>query len=261
MANILYANNAAGTLLAGITNAATSLTLGAGQGAKFPAPTPPQVFYVTLTDAATQTLIEIVKVTAVSGDVFSITRAQDGTSALSWSAGDIVSQRVIRLELQGFENAAEGNFAAQITPVTPSTTLGIVGTTLADNANAGSVGEFVSGLQTAGVLVTTSPSSVISAALTAGDWDVSGNAFFNPSGGASVTFQEAGISTVNNAFGNVTTSSAIQGFTAVGSGCAIPTPVVRINVATTTTVYLVAQANFSGGTMAVQAFIRARRVR
>src|ERR1700679_4228298 len=144
MANLLYANNAAGTLASGITAASMSLTLNAGQAAAFPAPTPPQVFYVTLTDAATQTLIEIVKVTAVSGNIFSIVRAQDGTTALSWNAGDIVSQRAIRLEMQGWENAAEGNFAAQGAAVTPSTTLGIVGTIVGDNANTGSVGEYQS---------------------------------------------------------------------------------------------------------------------
>src|SRR6202000_3322181 len=99
MANILYANNAAGTLAAGISNAALSFTLNSGQGAAFPNPSAPQVFYVTLTDAATQTLIEIVQVTARGGDVFTIARAQDGTTAQSWSAGDIVSLRVIRLEL------------------------------------------------------------------------------------------------------------------------------------------------------------------
>src|ERR1700679_3589397 len=129
MANLLYANNAVGTLSAPITNAATSLALNPGQAALFPNPSAPQVFYATLTDAATQTLIEIVKVTAVAGNIFSIVRAQDGTSALSWNAGDIVSQRAIRLEMQGWENAAEGAFAAQGTAITPSTTLGIVGTT------------------------------------------------------------------------------------------------------------------------------------
>jgi hypothetical protein len=261
MANILYANNAAGTLLAGLTSGSTSLTLGAGQGAAFPSPVAPQVFYVTLTDAATQTLIEIVKVTAVAGDVFSIVRAQDGTSALSWNAGDIVSQRVIRLELQGFENAAEGNFKAQVVPITPSTTLGIVGTATADNANAGAVGEFVSNTQLAGSLATGVPASVTSVLLSAGDWDVSAVVAFLPAGSTTIGSQAVGISLVVNTFGGFGSQANIQGFTAVGAGCAIPSPIVRVNVAVPTTVYITAEAIFSGGTCGVQGFISARRVR
>ena len=98
--SFLFSNNAIGTLAGPITSAAAALTLNAGQAAAFPAPTSPDVFYATLTDAATQSLIEIVKVTAVSGNVFAIVRAQDGTSALSWLAGDFVSHRVVALELR-----------------------------------------------------------------------------------------------------------------------------------------------------------------
>ncbi|MEX3763137.1 hypothetical protein [Paraburkholderia phenoliruptrix] len=96
----LFANNAAGTLAAPLTAGATSLTLNAGQAALFPSPTAPDSFFATITDAATQTLIEIVLVTAVSSNTFQITRGQDGTSALSWSAGDIVSLRAVAAELR-----------------------------------------------------------------------------------------------------------------------------------------------------------------
>src|ERR1700677_806578 len=144
MANLLYANNAVGTLASAITNAQTSITLNAGQASLFPNPSATQVFYATLTDAATQALKEIVQVTAVSGNIFSVVRGQDGTTALSWNAGDFIEQCAIRREMEGGENAAEGLYGATglNTIITPSTTLGIAGTTLADNANAGSVGEF-----------------------------------------------------------------------------------------------------------------------
>ena len=99
----LYENNAAGTLAAPITNAATALTLNAGQAALFPNPVAPDTFFATLTDAATETLIEIVLVTAVSGNVMQITRAQDGTTAQSWNAGDILSQRVVAAELRQWQ--------------------------------------------------------------------------------------------------------------------------------------------------------------
>lgn len=98
--SLLFSNNAIGTLASPITSAALALTLNAGQAAAFPSPTSPDVFYATLTDAATQSVIEIVKVTAVSGNVFAIVRAQDATSPLSWLAGDFVSHRAVALELR-----------------------------------------------------------------------------------------------------------------------------------------------------------------
>jgi hypothetical protein len=261
MANLLYANNAAGTLLSGLTNVSASLTLNAGQGAAFPSPVPPQVFYVTLTDAATQTLIEIVKVTAKSGDVFSITRAQDGTSALSWNAGDIVSQRTIALELRGFENAAEGNFAAQNVAVTPSTTLGIVGTASADNANTGSVGEYLQ--QAPGAFPIGSGGIINSASLsvTAGDWDVSGTVIFQPTGTFPAIIQ-TGVNNTSATFSGVGTFNELSFSSApVGNAQTISTPVVRFNLAAPGTFYLVSSASFSGGSMTGAGLIRARRVR
>jgi hypothetical protein len=263
MANILYANNAAGTLASAITNTATSLTLNAGQATLFPALTPPQIFYATLTDAATQTLIEIVKVTAVSGNIFSIVRAQDGTPALSWNANDIVSLRTIRLELQGFENAAEGNFAAQAVAVTPSTTLGIVGTMIADNANAGSVGEYMAQVITSPVQILVSGSffAIAQITLTPGDWDVSGFITFNV--GASVVNYIQGTITptinVNNAasYFVVGAPNSSQASTASNSP-----PLIRFNVNTNTQVFLCATAGFSGvGNMSAVGTIRARRIR
>lgn len=114
---LLYANNAAGTLAAGISNAATAVTLNPGQAALFPAPVAPDTFYATFTDAATQTIKEIVLVTTVAGNIFSITRAQDGTSALSWNAGDIISQNTVAAELRGFLTATSTPF--------PGTVLGV----------------------------------------------------------------------------------------------------------------------------------------
>jgi hypothetical protein len=261
MANILYANNAAGTLASGITNASTSLTLNAGQAALFPVPSSPQVFYVTLTDAATQTLIEIVKVTAVSGNIFSIVRAQDGTSALSWNANDIVSQRTIRLELQGFENAAEGLFGAQAVAITPSTTLGIVGTTLGDNANAGAVGEYISATAGPFTLATSSPFNGVVISLTAGDWDVSGVIDYAPSGGASLTIIFASINTISGALPGFQNLQELSANFLTGNGQVLATPVVRISSAVPVSVFAVGQASFTGGSVQATSFIRARRVR
>jgi hypothetical protein len=261
MANLLYANNAAGTLSAGITAASTSLTLNAGQAAAFPVPTPPQVFYVTLTDAATQTLIEIVQVTAVSGNIFSIVRAQDGTSALSWNAGDIVSQRAIRLEMQGWENAAEGNFAAQGVAVTPSTTLGVVGTTAANNANPGAVGEYLTTTSATAPLTSAIAQAVGQINLTPGDWDISATVIFLASTVTTLSALIASLSatpaTVNGTIGTTTflTASFIPGTQDIS------TPTLRVNTNVNVTWFTNLFVNFSGGAMSGTVLMRARRVR
>lgn len=91
----LYANNAKGRLNAGITNVATSLTLGAGQGALFPNPTAGEHFMATLIKSTGA--IEVVKVTARSTDTFStIVRAQEGTSAIAFDANDRVELRLTK---------------------------------------------------------------------------------------------------------------------------------------------------------------------
>jgi hypothetical protein len=90
----LTTNNATALLASGITNAQTSLTLQATKGALFPAIiAADEYFYATLTNVSNQT--EIVKVTARVGDVFTMVRAQDGTVARAYSAGDRVELRPV----------------------------------------------------------------------------------------------------------------------------------------------------------------------
>lgn len=48
------------------------------------------VWALRLTDAATRTAIEIVYVTDIAGATLTVERAQEGTSALDWAAGDII---------------------------------------------------------------------------------------------------------------------------------------------------------------------------
>lgn len=85
----LFYNNAGTTLAAPVTNVALTATLAAGGGALFnPPPTAGQFFVLTFVDAATGLLNEIVHVTNVTGDVITIIRAQEGTTAQNWNTGD-----------------------------------------------------------------------------------------------------------------------------------------------------------------------------
>lgn len=91
MTTLLFANLASTTLNSPITNVAVSLTLAPGSGSLFPSPGAGQGFLIDLKDAATGLLNEIVLCTARSGDVCTVARAQEGTAALSWLAGDIAA--------------------------------------------------------------------------------------------------------------------------------------------------------------------------
>ncbi|MDM3377217.1 hypothetical protein OGV37_20400, partial [Citrobacter sp. Cb010] len=89
---LLAANNAQTVLAAGISSSATSLTVNTGTGSLFPSPVAGSSFFkLTIIDAATGSLTEIIHVTARSGDVFTIQRGQEGTTARAWSANDIVA--------------------------------------------------------------------------------------------------------------------------------------------------------------------------
>lgn len=90
-----FTNNGTGTLSAGITNVATSLTMNGGDGAKFPALAGNDFFYATLYQivVGVETNWEVVKVTARSTDTLTIVRAQQGTTALAFNTGDPVQLR------------------------------------------------------------------------------------------------------------------------------------------------------------------------
>jgi hypothetical protein len=102
-----FTNNATSTLAAGINSSVTSLTVATGQGALFPALGAGDYFYCTLANAVGT--IEIVKVTARSTDTFTITRAQDGTTATSWSTGDKVELRLVSASLNDLPKLDEIN--------------------------------------------------------------------------------------------------------------------------------------------------------
>lgn len=92
MAAFTTRNNATSLLAGSLTTGATTLSVTPGEGAKFPAPTAGDWFPLTLAKANGS--LEIVKATARSGDVITVVRAQEGTAAMSFSAGDRVELRV-----------------------------------------------------------------------------------------------------------------------------------------------------------------------
>ncbi|MCP3444592.1 hypothetical protein [Bradyrhizobium sp. CCGUVB14] len=107
-----FANNANTILAAPINTVATSLQVSAGTGAIFPTPTANQPFLLTLIDAATQTVNEIVLVTQRAVDVLTIVRGQEGTIAKSWLGGDICANLVTAGTFQNMEQIPQAQAAA-----------------------------------------------------------------------------------------------------------------------------------------------------
>lgn len=85
-------NNAVSKLASSLTTGATALSVTAGQGGLFPTLTAGDWFPLTLVNAAGS--LELVKCTARTGDVLTVVRAQEGTAALTFVAGDRVELRL-----------------------------------------------------------------------------------------------------------------------------------------------------------------------
>ena len=84
MAYLKIKNRAFSTLAADIISTATSLSVAAGEGAKFPSAGD---FHITIED-------EILKCTAITTDTLTVTRAQEGTTAAAHTAGKSVELRI-----------------------------------------------------------------------------------------------------------------------------------------------------------------------
>lgn len=91
---VLLANNATSKLASSLTTTATTLSVTVGEGAKFPSPTGGDWFPLTLIKSSGA--LEILRCTARSGDVLTVTRAQEGTAAQAFSAGARVEVRLTK---------------------------------------------------------------------------------------------------------------------------------------------------------------------
>jgi hypothetical protein len=184
----------------------------------------------------------------------------DGTLTISPTAGDVVASLASAPTVTGQMTAA--SFA-------PSTTSGIIGTTTNNHAAAGSVGEYISSSVTSGSavsLTTNTVANVTSISLTAGDWDVSGSVGFVFTSSTSYYEIQGGINTTSATlpdfssgalFTQVFANYAIPGATNQG----FPVGRTRISVSSTTTVYLLAKAEFNASTLSAYGLLAARRVR
>ena len=87
----LFTNQAATTLMIGMENSSqTTIVIQPTDVSLFPALTPGSTnyFVITLVSESNSSIYEIVKVTATNGNVWTIQRAQEGTTAQVFQQGD-----------------------------------------------------------------------------------------------------------------------------------------------------------------------------
>jgi hypothetical protein len=141
----------------------------------------------------------------------------------------------------------------------------VTGITGGTNAAAGQIGEFLTASNpvSSATLSSGSPATLATLSLTAGDWDVWGEGWLT-NGSAAMSDCVIGI---NTATSFVATPSANAAHSRIGvaglSGDTeiIPTQIARINITTTTSVFLLGQCIFSTGTTTGGGVISARRRR
>lgn len=146
-----------------------------------------------------------------------------------------------------------------------SSTSGVIGTTTNNNAAAGSVGEVISSFVASpgSSISNTTFTDITSISLTAGDWDVWGSIAYAPAGGTAVTEAYSSISSISATPGTGGTAGRAvwRGTFTGGNPMEVPSGMVRISVASTTTIYLVGYLNFSVSTATAYGQIVARRRR
>jgi hypothetical protein len=114
----VFANNAESTVASGISAGATSLTVTAGHGARFPSTGD---FTIRLQDSADETIYELVTCTARSTDTLTIS-----ATTLAWDAGDKVFHVVAKADLDSFLQSVADNSVTDA-KLRDSTALSVIG--------------------------------------------------------------------------------------------------------------------------------------
>ena len=111
MANQLFANNATTTTRGATSTTATTIVVNSSSG--FPNPTAGDFIVATLDGGGNS--FEIVKVTAVVGNNWTVIRAQEGTTAQIWQPNSRIECRITAGTLSISPNVVQ--LPATITPV------------------------------------------------------------------------------------------------------------------------------------------------
>ena len=136
MSVIIWADRATSKLAGAISSTATSLVLNPGTGTLFPNPAAGQYFTLSMIDVATAQNHEIMHCTARSGDVCTVVRGQEGTTAQNWVAGDLASNFLTAASLASLAQLTILNAASQLAPFYVQGAEGTFSTNVPDNVYA-----------------------------------------------------------------------------------------------------------------------------
>ncbi len=134
------------------------------------------------------------------------------------------------------------------------------------SASAGSIGEILTGTQAtntgSNIAASGSWGFATSVSLTAGVWQIQGNAGFDANGAVLTTAIECGISASTTGSGINQFDTTVSPFLlSAASDAVIPTPIVYISISSTTTYYLNTRFYYSLGTPQHRGRIQALRIR
>jgi hypothetical protein len=179
MTYALFANNAATGLVYPINSTQTTIYVNGGSGSLFPSPSAGNYFPITFVSQLTGNM-EIAYCTARSGDVFTITRGQEGTTAQAFAVGDAVQLRITAGSLNSISNPVVVSSLTAGTGISVSASTGPVTVTnigvTSLNATAGS-GITLSGSSGAINITANTPTSINTGAFSI--TEVSGKLVFN----------------------------------------------------------------------------------
>jgi hypothetical protein len=147
--------------------------------------------------------------------------------------------------------------------ISPTSTVGIKGTTTNDSAQAGSWGQLNPATVTGTAITNNNPTNCASQSFTAGQWMVMGVVLFTPSAASPIQLI-AGANTVSNTLPATGLYSSLQFATSslpAGGSQAIMSPPQVFQLASTTTVYLIGQMGFGSGTATCSGYITSYRMR
>lgn len=161
--------------------------------------------------------------------------------------------------------------AATVTSVTGSgapvlgtsptiTTPNLLGVTNGATAGAGQIGQVLQSTGSAVSITSSTLTNCTSLNLTAGDWDVWGNVAFAPGASTALTLGIAGLSTTSVTLPSTSNYSEWANAGTVNFGQTASMPMQVFNVASTTTVYAVAETGFASGSATMNCVINARRI-
>ena len=206
------------------------------------------------------------------------------TLTLSSTTGLIVSTATnsqVQLNATGssvsvFNNSSNGNFgffnnttvkntlvfsettdsATFVGLIIPATAIGIKGTTVADNVQAGSVGEVITATASGVAQTSATLTNVTSVSLTAGDWDVA----FSWNSSTATSFSGLNFGVTTTTAGQAPIGQRVLMSVSGTGGFEMGGPTVRFNLASTTTILLTSAPTFTGSAT-VGGTILARRRR